>query len=103
MGCQIKMLQQNAVSYETLFRHGLSKRKLTTSGKNWEWTPQEKNRHCGNYKKDKTIKNWFIDKRSQESPMNGVIVKEKFLEFAKALDVTECKASDCCLSKWKKR
>ena len=28
-------------------------------------------------------------------PMDGIIIKEKALEFAKALGVTEFKASDC--------
>ena len=45
-----------------------------------------KNIRCGNYEKvDKTINNWFIDKRSQEIPTDGVIIKEKALKFAKAL------------------
>ena len=42
----------------------------------------------GNYeKKDKTIYNWFINMRSQEKPIDGVVIKEKVLEFAKALGV----------------
>ena len=31
------------------------------------------------------------------------MIKEKALEFAKALGVTEFKASDCCLNNWKKK
>ena len=38
---------------------------------------------------------WFFDKINQEMPMDGIIIKEKALEFAKALGVTEFKASDC--------
>ena len=34
--------------------------------------------------------------------MDSVILKEKALEFAKALSVTEFKASDCWLRNWKK-
>ena len=57
-----------------------------------------KNTHCENYEKvDKTIENWPINQRRQEIPINGVIIKEKVLEFAKALGVTEFKASDCWL------
>lgn len=47
-----------------------------------------KNTRRGNYeKKDKTIYNWFINMRSQEKPIDGVAIKEKVLEFAKALGV----------------
>ena len=35
--------------------------------------------------------------------MDGIIIKEKALEFAKVLGVTEFKASDCWLNNWKKR
>ena len=63
-----------------------------------------KNARCGNYGKvDRTIYNWFIDNRSQEIPIDGVIIKEKALEFAKELGFTELKASDYWLSNWKKR
>ena len=41
-----------------------------------------KNKHCGNYEKvDRTIYHWFIDKRSQEIPTDGAIIKKN--EFAK--------------------
>ena len=35
--------------------------------------------------------------------MDGIIIKEKALEFAKVLGVTEFKASGCWLNNWKKR
>ena len=54
----------------------------------------------GNFEKvDRAIYTWFISKRSQKIPIDGVIIKEKALEFAKALAETEFKASDCWLSK----
>ena len=63
-----------------------------------------KNTRFGNYEKThKTIYTWFINKRSQERPIDGVIIKEKALEFVKGLGVTEFEASDCWLSNWKKR
>ena len=52
---------------------------------------------------DKAIYTWFVSKRSQKIPIDGAILKEKALEFAKALNETEFKASDCWLSNWKKR
>ena len=55
-----------------------------------------KNTHCENYEKiNKMIYIWFINKKSQEIPIDGVIINEKALEFAKALGVTEFKTSDC--------
>ena len=57
---------------------------------------------CGNYEKvDKAIYNWFVRKRNQKLPIDGIIIKEKVLEFANALGVTEFKASDCWLNNWK--
>ena len=49
------------------------------------------------------IYNCFIDERNQEIPKDGVIIKEKALELAKILGVTEFRASDCWLSNSKKR
>ena len=63
-----------------------------------------KTTRCGNYEKiDKAIYNWRVGKRSQKLPIDGIIIKEKALEFAKALGVTELKVSDCWLNNWKKR
>ena len=63
-----------------------------------------KNTRCGNYEKvDKAIYNWFVGKRSQKIPIDGIIIKEKALELAKALGATEFKVSDFWLNNWKKR
>ena len=44
---------------------------------------------CGNYEKlGKAIYNWFVRKRSQKIPIDGIIITEKTLEFTKALGVT---------------
>ena len=80
-----------------------SKHKLTASLEKNEMNSSRKNTRWGNHEKvDKTMCNCFIDKRSLEIPMDSVILKEKALEFAKALSVTEFKASDCWLRNWKK-
>ena len=63
-----------------------------------------KNTRCGNYEMvDKAIYNWFFGKRSQNIPINGITIKVKALEFAKAFCVTKFKASDCWWNNWKKR
>ena len=49
----------------------------------------QKNTHYGNFEKvDKGMYNWFVRKRSQKIPIDGIIITEKTLEFAKALGVT---------------
>ena len=93
------MSQQNTVSQETLFSKWVkSKYKLTASlKKKRESAPQKKYMLSEHEKVDKTICIWFIDKRRQQIPIDGVIMKKKVLEFAKALGVTEFKASNCWL------
>ena len=94
------MSQQNTVSQETLFSKWVkSKYKLTASlKKKRESAPQKKYMLSEHEKVDKTICIWFIDKRRQQIPIDGVIIKKKVLEFAKALGVTEFKVSNCWLS-----
>ena len=44
----------------------------------------QENKRCGNYENvDKAMYNWFVGKRSQKIPIDGIIIKEKALEFAK--------------------
>ena len=90
MGCQTKMLLQNTVSHEILFRHGLeTKHKLTVSLEKKGMNSSRKNMRCGNYEKvDKAIYNWFVGKRNQKIPLDGIIIKEKALKFAKALGIS---------------
>ena len=45
----------------------------------------------------------FVAKRSQQVPIDGVLLKEKAPEFAYDLGETEFKASDCWRSNWKGR
>ena len=60
-----------------------------------------KNACCRNYVKiDKAIYNWLVGKRSQKISIDGIIIKEKALECAIALGVTELKASHCWLNNW---
>ena len=63
-----------------------------------------KSTHCGSYDQiDKAVFHWFVEKRSQKVPIDGIILKEKALEFEKTLRIKEFKASGCWLNKWKKR
>ena len=76
-----------------------NKLKLTASLKKKRESASQKKYMLSEHEKvDKTICIWFIDKRRQQIPIDGVIIKKKVLEFAKALGVTEFKASNCWLS-----
>ena len=84
--------------HETLSRHGLKQTQINSFVGKKGMNSSRKNTRYGNYEKvDKAIYNWFVGKRSQKIPIDGIIIKEKALEFAKALGVTEFKASDCWL------
>ena len=81
-----------------------NKHKLTTSLEKKGMSSSRKSTGCGNYDQiDKAAFHWFVGKRSQKVPIDGIILKEKALEFAKALEIKKFKASDCWLNRWKKR
>ena len=73
------------VPKNTLSTWAKNKHKLTTSlEKNVFFT--KKNIRCGSYDQiDKVVFHWFVGKRGQEIPNDGIILKEEALEFAKTL------------------
>ena len=52
---------------------------------------------------DEAVFNWFKNARSNNIPVNGIIIKEKALSLAKSLELTDLRASDGWLNKWKER
>ena len=75
-------------------KHCFDQHKLTGSLEKKGMNSSQKNTRCGNHEKvDKVIYYWFVGKRSPKIPIDGIIIKEKALEFARALGVTEFKAS----------
>ena len=80
------------------------KLKISTSLEKKGIFSSRKSRCCGSYDQiDKAVFHWFVGKRNQKVPIDGIILKEKALECGKALGIKEFKASDCWLNKWKKR
>ena len=62
-----------------------NKYKLITSLEKKRINSSRKNTLCGDYEKlNQAIYNWFVRKRSQKIPIDGIIIKEKALGFAKA-------------------
>ena len=81
-----------------------NKHKLTTSLEKKGMSSSRKITPCESYAQiDKAVFHWFVGKRSQKVPVDGIILKEKALEFAKTLRIKEFKASDFRLNKWKKK
>ena len=52
---------------------------------------------------DEAVFTWFKNVRSNNIPVNGIIIKEKALSLAKSLELTDFQASDGWLDKWKQR
>lgn len=52
---------------------------------------------------DKAVYTWLISKQSKQIPIEGIIPKEKALEFTKALGEKSLKASNCWLKNLNKK
>lgn len=52
---------------------------------------------------DKAVYKWFMNARERNVPIGGYIIREKALDFAKELNITDFKASDGWLDRWKNR
>ena len=52
---------------------------------------------------NKAVLKWFRRLRSENVPVNGVLIKENALHFAEELTFENFQASDGWLDKWKKR
>ena len=63
----------------------------------------KKLRGCQYEKNDKALFEWFVLQRSQNIPIDGSMIQEKGLFFAKKSEIPDFKASDGWLDKWKKR
>ena len=63
----------------------------------------KKMRGCDYEQVDKAVFKWFSLQRSQNVPIDGPILKETALQFAKSLNFPNFKSSDGWLDKWEKR
>ena len=65
-----------------------NKQKLTTSLEKKGMSSSWKSTRCGSYDQiDTAVFYWFVGKRSQKVPIDGIILQEKDLEFAKTLGI----------------
>ena len=63
----------------------------------------EKVKKSDNKDLDEAVFTWFKNARSNNIPVNEIIIKEKALSLAKSLELTDFRASDGWLDKWKQR
>ena len=54
-------------------------------------------------KQDHVVFRWFISKWSQNIPLDGILIKEKALSYAKELRYADVHASNGWLDRWKRR
>ena len=111
--CQIiRQIEKGMTNKEASEKFGVPKNTISTSMKNkdklFEGLEQsssdaKKMRRCDYEQVDKTVFKWFSLQRSQNVPIDGPILKEKALQFAKSFNFPTFKASDGWLDKWKKR
>ena len=95
------MAAKYGVPKNTLSTWVKNEQKLTTS---LEKKGMSSSRKSTRYDQiDEAVFHSFVERRSQKVSIDGIILKEKALEFAKTLGIKEFKASDCRLNKWKKR
>ena len=58
----------------------------------------------GNYPDiDNVVFKWFLSQRGKSISIDGTFIKEKLMKYAKEVGVTDFKASDGWLRRWKKR
>ena len=111
--CQIiRQIEKGMTNKEASEKFGVPKNTISTWMKNkdklFEGLEQsssdaKKMRGCDYEQVDKAVFKWFSLQRSQNVLIDGPILKEKALRFAKGFNFSTFKASDGWLDKWKKR
>ena len=110
--CQaINDLENGMSNKEVALKYGVPKNTVSIWVKNKEklvsshkaLTCSKQNNLCGGgYEEiDKAVYQRFLVIRSQQVPINGMVLKEKSIEYAKELGKPEFKASDDWLNSWK--
>ena len=111
--CQIiRQIEKGMTNKEASEKFGVPKNTMSTWVKNkdklFEGLEQsssdaKKMRRCDYEQVDKAVFKWLKWQRSENVPIDGPILKEKALQFAKSFNFPTFKASDGWLDKWEKR
>ena len=87
----------------TLFQPGLKmKKNFLLRWKNLR-TNAKKVRESNYPDIDNVVFKWFLSQRGKSIPIDGTLIKEKTMKYAKELGDTDFKVSDGWLGRWKKR
>ena len=105
-------IEKGMTNKEAADKFGVPKNTISTWIKNKEKFFQaleesapstKKLRRCQYEKVDKALFEWFVSQSSQNMPIDGSMIQEKGLFFAKILEIPDFKTSDGWLDKWKNR
>ena len=108
----IRQIEKGMTNKEASEKFGVPKNTISTWMKNkdklFEGLEQsssgaKKMRRCDYEQVDKAVFKWLFLQRSQNVPIDGPILKEKALQFAKSFNFPTFKASDGWLDKRKRR
>ena len=108
----LRGLESGLSNKEVAAKYGVPKNTVSTWVKNKaklftaleQCSNKRKKLRESDYKRvDDVVFKWFLSKRSQDIPIDGVFIKEKALQYAKELGFNEFQASDGWLRRWKER
>ena len=99
----LRDLESGLSNKEAAVKYGVPKKAVSTRVKNKatfftaleQCSNKGKELRDSDYKRvDDVIFKWFLSKRSQDIPIDGVFIKEKALQYAKELGFNEFQVSD---------
>ena len=91
------------VSPNTISTWIKSKEKYLKALENSCFSKKQKLRESNFEKRDNVVFGWFLSKRSQNIPIDGNLIKEKAIAYAKELGYTSFVGSTGWLDRWKRR
>ena len=96
------MLRENMGCRRTLFQPGLKiKKNFLLRWKNLRTNAKKLRKAIT--QTDNVVFKCFLSQRGKIIPIDGTLIKEKAMKYAKELGATDFKASDGWLGRWKKR
>ena len=99
-----KVAEKYDVPRNTISTWLKKKEEIKSAFKSGEVSSKRKNMRIGqNDNLDKALFSWFKKMRTNNLPVNGTVVKEKAISYAKELQIEGFKASNGWFERWKSR
>ena len=109
----LKDIEKGLSNKDASLKYGVSPNTISTWIKNKEKYLKALENNCSskrqklresNFEKlDNVVFRWFLSKRSQNIPIDGNLIKEKAIAYAKELGYTNFVGSTGWLDRWKRR